>query len=274
MIFKTQGFSNLVWGLLLLLAAVFIIANQVGGFVEVGLWSILVAALAVAYSLACILKLKIASLPIPLAILYIVAQTPFELPFINPWLLILASVIASIGLHILLPKRIRKSTKFGGATHRSGVKIGDDIEISEDGIKIGDIEIDDDFEIDNKDYDEYHEEVDDYDNNPSASVSFGAQSRYLHADALESAHLSCSFGSLEVYFDQAKLSPKGATVYCDCKFGAIEIYVPKEWCVLDDLSATLGGTEVNRRRAVQSADAPVLRVKGNVAFGAIEVTQI
>jgi hypothetical protein len=265
--YETKGFSKLVWGLLLFLAAAFIVANQLGGFVEIGFWSILVGALALAYSLACLIKLKLDSLPIPLAILYIVIQNPLELPIINPWLLILAAVLASIGLSVMLPKKRRsfvvknKNTKFG----YNGVKIEKDCKEY-----TGDDDKDINIEIDADDY----VRKDDYDNNPIIGVSFGGESRYLHSDALETADLSCKFGGLQVYFDQAKLSPKGAKVYCDCKFGGIELFVPKEWRVIDNFSVTLGAAEIDRRRATLADDAPELTIKGSVAFGAIEVKYI
>lgn len=261
--YNASGFSKLVWGLLLVLAAAFIIANQVGGFVEIGFWSILVGTLAAAYTIACLIELKIGSLPIPLAILYLVLQTPLDLPHIGTWWLILAAVIASIGLHIILPKRKRNfkkvhTTKYG--------HIGEFDDDDDDDDFDADIEID----LDGEDY----VKRDDYDNNPRVSVRFGGESRYLYADALETADLDCKFGGLEVYFDNAKLSPKGAMVYCDVKFGGMELYIPKEWRVKDNFSVALGAAEKGRRREAPAPDAPLLTIKGNVAFGAIEIHYI
>ena len=274
------GFSKLVWGLLLLLAAVFIVANQITGFVELGFWSILVGTLALAYAIASLIKLKFDSLPIPLAIVYIVIQTPLDLPHINAWLLILAAVLASIGLSIILPKKMRSFVNVKKTRKRNngikidedGIKVGD-IEIGEDGIKIGRVEIDEDdadIEIDVDD----HVVKDEYNNNPEISMKFGGQSSYLHADSLETVHLECKFGGLEVYFDHAKLSPNGAKVYCDCKFGSIELFVPKEWHVYDDISVVSGGASRKRRKETPAPDAPVLTVKGDVAFGSIEIIYV
>ena len=263
---KSRGFSKLVWGLLLLLAAAFIIVNQIGGFLEITFGGILVGTLALAYAIACLIKLKLDSLPIPIAIMYIVIQTPLDLPHINAWLLILAAILATIGLHVILPKKRRSivigTTKMGF----NGIKdeIEDEIEEAiEDALEEADIEIDDEYV-----------RTDDYDNNPRVSVSFGGESRYLHSDALETVEIDCKFGGVEVYFDQAKLSPKGAKVYVDVKFGGAELYIPKEWRVKDDFSVTLGAAEKSRRREAPAPDAPVLYIKGNVAFGAIEVKYI
>ena len=262
--YRAKSFSKLVWGLLLFLAAAFIIANQIGGFIEIGFWSILVGTLALAYTLACLIRLKIDWLPIPLAILYIILQSPLNLPEINTWLLIVAAILASIGLSLLLPRRLR-SFSYGKKTCNFGA------------VKYNDKEAD--FEINNGNVkarinDDDHVVREDYDNNPVVSVSFGGESRYLHANALETVNLSCKFGALEVYFDQAMLNPKGANVFCNCNFGAIELYVPKEWRVIADVSVTLGATEVERQRVTPAENAPTLIIKGSVSFGAIEVKYV
>jgi hypothetical protein len=209
-----------------------------------------------------------------------VVQSPLDLPHINGWLLILAAAIASIGLNIVLPKRRRSfvsfntkdSTKFGynGIADEIDDEIEDVIDDIEDAIEDIADEIEEAFDYDDDD----HVRRDDYDNNPRINVSFGGESRYLHADCLETVEIDCRFGGLEVYFDHAKLSPKGAKVYCDCKFGGVELYIPKEWKVIDDISVTLGAAEKSRRRENPKPDAPVLRIKGSVAFGAIEVKYI
>jgi len=99
-------------------------------------------------------------------------------------------------------------------------------------------------------------------------------SRYIHAAALETARLTCSFGAIEIYFDQATLHPNGAEVICDCKFGAIVISVPKHWRVVDKINCSLGGVEHNMRHASPSENAPRLTVLGDVSLGGIEIKYI
>ena len=240
MIVEVKGFSKLIWGTFLLLAAAFIIANQVGGFVDIGFWSILVAALALAYLVQCMFRLYFASLPIPLAILYIAFQTTLSLPYINMWMLILASVLAALGLHTLLPKRKKK--------HNSG---GVYIKQSKPRTEVGGDE-----------------------KNPHISVQFGSISRYLHSECLETVQLECKFGSLEVFFDQVHLSPEGAEAFCDCKFGNIVLFVPKEWDVTDEADRAFGGVDISNRRVSPEPDAPKLLIRGNVSFSGIEVKYI
>jgi len=246
------------WGIFLLLVAALVLTNQFGGFLELGLWSIIVAALAVAFMVQCIIDLSFASLPIPIAALYYILQAPlnemfnFGLPFIKFWPLVLVTLLVTAGLHVLIPNSLGRKRKNLGVVYigrdgngKSVRRPSDDTEAEEGG--------------DN--------------NNPSISVQFGGVSRYLHADSLKTVELDCSFGGLEVYFDHVQLSPNGADVFLNCKFGAIELYVPSHWRIIDNVNASLGGVDIKGRRDVPD-EAPQLRITGNVSLGGVEVNRI
>lgn len=241
-------FSNWIWGTFMLLAATFVLSNQFGGFVEIGVGSIIASVLAVAFAVQCIAHLSFAPLPIPLAVLYIVFQEPLGFRYLHHWTLLLASVLATIGLFILLPKKqFRIEGTWGGyhdQRHRSRGGIHQPQMTPTDGGS---------------------------DNNPSVSVNFGAVSRYLHADCLETAQLYCNFGALEVFFDQSQLSPNGAEAALTCSFGAITIFVPKHWRVIDRINCTLGGVDLDNRFAAPEENAPQLTLTGSVSLGGIEV---
>jgi hypothetical protein len=267
------------WGIFLLLVAALVLSNQLGGFVELGVWSIIVSALALLFLVQCIVHMSFAPLPIPLAALYYIFQTPINdmfqinLPEIAFWPLALVSVLVTVGLFMLIPKRrFRKKNGvkilFGNGDSEKSSRIIDEVGqvVDEAGQVVGEVKeaLEDEFKV--------KESGDD--NNPRISVQFGGVSRYLHADSLETADLDCSFGSLEVYFDHVKLCPKGAEAFISCKFGAIELYVPSHWRVLDNMSASLGGVDIKGRRDTPDENAPQLKITGNVSFGAVEVHRI
>jgi len=246
--------SKLAWGVFWLLVAGLILANHLGGFVQLGVWSIVRAALALIMVFHCFVSLSFASLPIPLAALYYIFQAQLGWPFIAFWTLALVAVLVTCAFYILLPRR------YGSRKHF--------VFVAGEGKKRKHYSEDDDDCIEGQ-----IEEGDD-ENNPYISVRFGGASRYLRSACLETAELNCSFGALEVYFDNVKLSPDGAEVYVDCKFGAIEIYVPGHWRVIDDMSASLGSAEVSRRLQKADTDAPTMTIKGNVSLGSVEVSRI
>ena len=245
------GVSKWVWGTFMLLAAAFVLSNQFGGFMDIGVGSIIVAALSLAFIVQCIARLSFSPLPLPLAVLYYVFQEPLGFPYIKLWTLLLAAFLATIGLFALLPRRFSRehTVHIGYHGNRTSKHKGecDPEEHIEDGGN---------------------------ENNPSVSVSFGSVSRYLHADCLETAQLYCNFGALEVFFDKAQPSPEGATVSCNCSFGGMTLFIPKHWHVIDNLNCTLGGVEMDNRFATPTENAPQITLEGSVLLGGIEIRLI
>ena len=280
------------WGIFLLLIAALILANQFGGFLELGFWSIAVAALAVAFLVQCIVDRSFGSLPIPLAALYFIFQAPLsemlqiELPAISFWPLVLVTLLVTAGLYILLPhKRFRmkkkyvhdydrQKDKYRRKYGRGGAEVIVDIEDAVEEIGEGIGEITGDYKSVGDNEEDARVEESGGDNNPRISVQFTGVSKYLHADSLETADLDCSFGSLEVYFDHVKLSPNGADIYANCKFGALELYVPGHWRIIDNVNASLAGFDISGQHKPTAEDAPQLRVNGNVSFGALEIHRV
>ena len=238
--------SNFIWGTLLLLAAALVLINQLDGFANISTGSIILTVLALAFLVQCIIDCQFTSLPIPLAVLYIIFQAPLKLPYIKAWPLIAASVIATAGLSVLFPRSFRFNRSWHGHhRYRHGYQPENSQAYSEDN-----------------------------DNNPSIGVNFGYVSRHLTASSLETARLSCRFGAMEVYFDKAVPGPAGAEAILDCRFGACSLLVPKHWLVIDRLNCTLGGVETNQRHAAPAENAPRLTLSGSVSLGGIEVKYI
>jgi hypothetical protein len=237
--------SKLIWGTFLLLAAAFIIVNQLNSFTNISIWSIIVATLSLTFIIQCIASLKFAPLPIPIAVLYIIFQTPLDLPNIQAKFLILASVLAAIGLAILIPRKHKRNY----FKYKHFCK-------SEDN------------------HQQFYTESSTDDNNPSINVNFGTISRRLHANSLETAQLHCNFGTLEIFFDQVSLSPQGATADINCNFGAIKLYIPKHWHIIDRLNCSLGGVDIGRNCATPAENAPQLTLTGNVSLGSVEVQYV
>jgi len=246
--------SKLAWGIFWFLIAGLILANYFGGFMQLGVWSIIIAALALVIMFYCITTLSLTSLPIPLAALYYIFQSPLGLPFITFWPLAVAALLVTCGLHVLFPRK-------SGIRPHIGVITGDDFKRRR-------------YKRKGDEYPDARVEEGDDAANPFISVSFGAACRYLHSDCLETTELDCSFGALEAYFDHVQLNPGGAEVRAFCKFGSIDIYVPGHWRVIDEMNTTLGSVEVSRRLQTADEDAPTLTLTGNVSFGSVEVSRI
>ena len=241
------------WGVFWLLVAALILSNYFGGFVELGIWSIIIAALAVSLFVQNLATLSLATIPIPIAALYYIFQAPLNLPYIGLWMLVLVTVLVTCGLHIMLPRRLRGNISWEYKYEKKGRRYHE----HNDGDN-SDAEI---------------EEGDDV-NNPFISMRFGHVSRYLHSDCMETAELRCNCGAMEVYFDHVELSPNGAEVFVSCRVGSVELYVPRHWRVIDNINTSLGNSEVDGRLESADEDAPTLTLTGNVSLGNVEVHRI
>jgi predicted membrane protein len=241
---------NWFWAIFFLLSAVFVIASQTGSFGEIGMLSILATVMLVALTIHSAVNRNFFGVFVPLAFLYMIYRQPLNFVQISVWLLLLAAVLASIGFSIIFPVR---PPNFVDHSHRN--------QFVPDG-SCGN----------SKYYSKSTENMDD--NNPYAKVSFGSSSKYLHADCLKSGRFFVSFGELEVFFDQAQLSPDGAELFLDCSFGSIKLYVPKQWRVIDWVRVSLGSVENDMRLACPDENAPELVLKGNVQLASVEIHYI
>lgn len=247
--------KHIFWGVFFILAAVLVIASQVGSFVQIGVWSIIAAVLLIAWLISGISRVSFVEIFLPAALLYIVFQKPLEWFYISPWLLILAALFLGIGLSLIIRKRPRAPWGHHWTMH-SGTGDGDASTPGFHGPPESSIEVNDD------------------DNYPRAKISFGVTSRYLHAQNLTRGEFAASFGGLEVYLDQAQLNPEGAELGLECSFGSIKLYVPRSWTVRDNISASLANVENDTRMARPEEGLPPLYLTGSVSFGSIEVAYI
>ena len=262
---KIKRNRNWLWGILMLFAAAIIVLTQLGLFGQFSFWTMVAAVLAVVFLISSITHKTPTTLPLAAAMVYIVLQNQGILPYVATWALLLAGVLGCAGIGLLLPKKFPQGKVVIGAF------CGDDNDDDD-----GEYEYEYDGEEDeSKRREKARAKMGDIDNNPSINVAFGGVMRYLHADSLETVSLSCNFGGMEIFFDQAELSPNGATVYLDCKFGGIDLFVPRHWHVDEQINCTFGGAEVvNRKMASPAEDAPQLTITGNVMFGGVDIKYI
>lgn len=234
---------NWFWGIFFLAAGFFVVASQVGGFLELGFWSIAATVLLVAALIGSIADLNFFGISVSAALLYAVYQGPLDWPKVSVWLLLLTAIFISIGLSLIFHgKRRNRRNNWKTCGDNCGTHAPSDEYIEGDAVSI--------------------------------SESFNEVSKYLHADCLKQANISSSFGRLCVYFDNVKLSPGGAEVFVDVSFGKIELYLPKQWRVVDQVHTSAGAVSNSPRTAGVNTDTPILTVKGRVSFGNLEFRYI
>lgn len=107
------------------------------------------------------------------------------------------------------------------------------------------------------------------------NVAFGGVNRRIDSPTFEGADLNCSFGELKVDLRGATISTSNheAIVYINASFGAIKLRIPETWKVVVHGTAVFGAYDDKTvpPRPVPGIDPPTLIVRGNAAFGAVEI---
>lgn len=246
--------KNVFWGVFLILAAMLVIISQVMPFTKLSVWAVIAAVLLIAWLISGITRLSFVEILLPLALLYALLQGPLTLFYISPWILIMAALLAGIGLSVLIRRKPKWSRR--GYGHHNWQ--GDGSGYPSHGGPRPDMET-----IENDD-----------DDHPFSQVRFGATSKYLHSEHLENGEFRSFCGALEVYFDDVTLAEGKAQIYVDCSLGAIKLYVPRNWQVVDSVNTSLGGVSNETRMARVDENSPRLEITGNVSLGGIEVAYV
>ena len=231
---------SVFWGIFFILATILLIASQLVSFTTINFWGLLATVVLAAIIIqSCIYRMW-GGLFVPLSLIYLIFQTPLGWPYIAPWILIIAAILLSIGFHFLFRSRPKKYIP-----HHHGFSDGRHSDVSQ-----------------NED-----------DNNPVISVKFGSVVRYLRSDCLRAGRFSSHFGSMEVYFDNARLAPEGAELFLECSFGAIKLYIPRSWPVEDRTQNSVGSVDFKNLSATDSS-LPRLTLTGNVSMAGVEIIYI
>ncbi|MDO4666799.1 MAG: hypothetical protein Q4A90_03070 [Streptococcus sp.] len=109
------------------------------------------------------------------------------------------------------------------------------------------------------------------DNFKKREHSFGTVNRYINSDNFVHDKVEVSFGSANIYFDNAQIINESASFSVEVAFGTVSLYVPSSWQV--ELSVDNAFGSVNNPRNVNQKEK-TLYVQGNVAFGNLKIFYI
>jgi len=252
---KTFGGDSrkIFFGLFFVFAAGFVIISPSASLGGIGVWNLMFTIFSMALLIDGIAKFSPFKILISLAFLGIIYAEQLGIEQITPWPILFAAVLLSIGLSIIFGRRRPWFTFYTGGRN---------------------------FYQDNNNYQheytaEHHDSSDNSDD-VNCSVSFGKSNKYLQSGNLKSAYLSCNFGELNVYFENAALNSSGAKVTADCSFGEISLYIPRGWNVQNNIHTSIGSVgdveEANHHN--RNTTGPDLKLVGNVHFGNVKIIYV
>ncbi|OCN03812.1 hypothetical protein A4S06_04390 [Erysipelotrichaceae bacterium MTC7] len=104
------------------------------------------------------------------------------------------------------------------------------------------------------------------------SSSLSGSVQYIHSQSLKQITADVSLGTLQLYLQQAKLDPAGATIKLDVSLGEMKLYIPREWNTQVDVTSSLGGVDETFHERDYSL--PKLTIIGQVSLGHLEIIYI
>ncbi len=226
--------KKVFWGVLFLLGALALLLGKSGYLEGVGFWTVFFSIILAGILIDGILRVSFGEILFPLAGLIIIHDELLHMEAITPWPVLGAALLGTIGLHIIFPRR-GKWKKIGDYASEGTCQYGveDDERLSGDKIRY--------------------------------EVSFGSAIKYVSGKDVSRVFLESSFGSLEVYFNDAELKDHEVKVCVDCSFGNMELYVPAEWNLVINVDNSFGGVEESGHGNPNGENT--LYVSGEVSFG-------
>jgi predicted membrane protein len=246
--------KNIISAILLIALAVCLILWKLNvfnlplSFAGVGTWGIIISIFMLVIIFHSVIDLNFGGIFIPLAVLAIIFDDPLGITAITPWIVIIVAILLTIAFEKLFP---RHAMYF----HRRYRK-------NKDG------------ESYSNDFTHSEGNVDDENGIVNYSLRFGSATKYVRSKNLNSVDLSSQFGEMSVFFDGAEVPGGKVNIDCQVSFGEMQLFIPKEWNVINKVTATLGDCDDRGIYTNTSADAVQCVIDGSVSFGELKITKI
>lgn len=228
--------DNVFWGVILILAAVYIIINSLGFMPDVSVVRLGVAVICGVVFFKSLAGLEFGGMLFSLAVLLILFDEQLGITALTPWPVLMAALLGSIGLNMIFGSHVmeKKKSNYGKTEYKEADYV------SGDEIRIGGM--------------------------------FGAFKKTISSDDFTRASVNCRFGGMEISFDDAVIQGGQAVVQLDISFSGVEFYIPQSWKVENHTEGKFGG--FHEHRSHSSNEGPTIVFEGNVTFSGVEIYRI
>lgn len=233
--------SNVFWGLLLILAAVFLIAGQLGFLEQVNTFSIIFAIFWVAILIEGVARGSFGKILFSLAFLFIIFDEQLGIKGVSNWTVLTAALLGTIGLNMIF-KRNKNYHHEKMDEDCDRYNIQKRMANSLEGDKI------------------------------FFRTTFGSAVKYVSSEHFEYAFLECSFGAMKVFFDQAMIENGNAVIELDVSFSGVELYFPKSWTVVNQTDTAFGG--LDEKNHSESTGSPLVTLTGDISFSGVTIIYV
>lgn len=248
---RYQKGSKIFWGVFLILAAAFLVVSRLGYLSEIGMAGILFAIFFTAIILQGIWERSFGKILFPIAFLCIIFDEPLGITAITPWTVLIAAALGTAGLNLIFKRKHSYIYKWNWREQAMDEEKYVDLPADFEGSEV---------------------QKDRSGNRIYFKTNFSSSTKYVNTDWLEQASLECSFGSMRVFFDNARIPEGNAVIDLSVSFGSIALYVPKEWFINDQTNCACGS--VDEKNYNRSSGSPVVTLTGDVSFSGVTITYI
>jgi len=98
----------------------------------------------------------------------------------------------------------------------------------------------------------------------------GGIERNNTSQAFRGGEITAALGGVELDLRDCRMAPEGARLDVLAFMGGVSLRIPKDWCVVSDVSVMLGGMD-NRTSAPVDGGAAKLLITGQAIMGGIEI---
>ena len=109
------------------------------------------------------------------------------------------------------------------------------------------------------------------DDDLGAFALFSGFKRRFESEKFRGGKATALFGGMEIDLTQAKLADNQASIELTAICGGIDLFVPREWKVVVDSNAILGGVDDKHNPALAAPVRPTLYVRANAILGGIDI---
>ena len=231
---RRERLKTILWGVLLIATAAFAILTGMGYMESVDPLKVIFAGVFGCIIITGLIDLNFFGVFFPAALICIIFDTELGMEKLTPWPIIGIAVLLTLGFSLIFKTRKPhyKKPPYNGPVYE------------------------------NVTADEYL----------NLTAKFNGIKQYIHSKNLKRVDVSCQFGGVELYFDDAILSYEGAQLNLDVKFGGVDIYIPRGWNVKNFAQVSFGEVENNNSFAMENA--PTLYLNGKVAFGGVDIKYV
>lgn len=238
--------KNTIFGIMILVVAISYLLKSLGLIDNFSIFDVVLLCYCLGSSLLGIQKKSIPKTVYSLGFVYYFGAGYFGFPEIGLGTLLTFTTLTVIGLIMIFGTRPKFNiTKFGRFNNMSGEII-----------------------------DKYNTKSTNSGDFVNVSTTFGSTTRYVSSSNFKKCDISCAFGEVKIYFDQAQMPSDSARVSVSCAFGEVSIFVPRNWEVQSNIATVLGEAytfENNNYSGVGFVKNKVLKVDGSVFLGEIKI---